>query len=110
MMVRVTRNMVMAVCLVALAAAQVSASNPLELRERKPGMALAAAGLNVFYVPVRFTVTVFGAYLSGLTGLLTAGNQESAGDVASMFDGTQFLSAEHVEGSEPIRFGPPTFP
>lgn len=109
-MMRVTRNMVLAFCLVALAAAQVSAANPLELRERKPGLALAAAGLNVFYVPVRFVVTVFGAYLSGVTGLLTAGNQEAAGDVASVFDGTQFLSSEHIEGSEPIRFGPPTFP
>lgn len=109
-MIRVTRNMVLALCLVALAAAQASASNPLELRERKPGYALAAAALNVFYVPVRFLVTVFGAELSGITGLLTAGNQEAAGDVASVFDGTQFLSAEHIEGSEPIRFGPPQFP
>jgi len=93
-----------------MTATQVMAANPMEIRERKPGYALGAAAMNVFYVPVRFGLTVFGAALSGVTGFLTAGNQEAAGDVASVFDGTQFLRPEHVEGSEPIRFGPPEFP
>ena len=109
-MMRAMKNTLFAVCVMALAATQVSAADPLEVRERKPGYALAAAGLNVFYVPVRLALTVFGAHLSGVTGFLTAGNQEAAGDVASVFDGTQFLKPEHVEGSEGVRFGPPEFP
>ncbi len=107
---RVMKNTVFAFCVVMLAASQVSAADPLEVRERKPGYALAAALMNVFYVPVRLAVTVVGAELSGITGFLTAGNQEAAGDVASVFDGTQFLTPEHVEGTERIRFGPPEFP
>lgn len=109
-MMRVIKKTVLVVCVAVLVATQVSAADPLEVRERKPGFALAAAGLNLFYIPVRFVLTVFGAQLSGLTGFLTLGNQEAAGDVASVFDGTQFLSPEHVEGSETIRFGPPEFP
>ncbi len=110
MTMRVTRKMIFALCVVLLAATQASASNPYEIRERKPGYALAAAAINVFYFPVRFMVTVVGAQLSGITGFLTAGNQDAAGDVASVFDGTQLLSPEHIEGTEPIRFGPPAFP
>lgn len=109
-MMRVMKKTMFAACLVLLAATQVSAADPMEVRDRKPGYALAAAGMNVLYVPVRLMLTVFGAELSGVTGLLTGGNQEAAGDVASVFDGTQFLTPEHVEGSEPLRFGPPSFP
>lgn len=111
MMMRAMKRALLALCVTGLAATHVgAATDPLELRERKPGYALAAAGLNLFYVPVRLVVTVFGAQLSGLTGWLTAGNAQAAGDVASLFDGTQFLKPEHVEGSEPVRFGPPEFP
>jgi len=109
-MTRVMKKTIFAACLVLMAVGQVSASDPTEVRDRKPGYALAAAAMNVLYVPVRLTLTVIGAELSGVTGLLTAGNQEAAGDVASVFDGAQFLTPEHVEGSEPLRFGPPAFP
>jgi hypothetical protein len=110
MMMRVIRNGFLAFCLAMVAASQVSAADPIELRERKPGYALAAAGMNVLYFPVRLVVTIFGAELSGLTGFFTAGNQNAAGDVASLFDGTHYIKPEHVEGTEPIRFGPPEFP
>lgn len=107
---RAMKNAFLALCVVALAAGQAAASNPEELRERRPGYALAAAGLNVFYVPVRLLVTVVGAYTSGLTGFFTGGDLEAAGDVASVFDGTHFLTQNHIAGTEPIRFGPPEFP
>ncbi len=110
MMMRAMRNIFCATCVLVMAAGQVSASDPLEVRERKPGYALAAAGLNVFYVPVRLALTVVGAELAGVTGFLTGGNKEAAGDVASVFDGTQYLTPEQVEGSEPVIFGPPRFP
>lgn len=106
----VPKKVILALCLVTLTAGQVAASNPEDLRERKPGYALAAAGLNLFYVPVRLVVTVFGAHLSGVTGWLTGGNLDAAGDVASVFDGTHFLTQGHIEGTEQVRFGPPVFP
>ncbi len=100
----------LAVCLVVATASTAFAGDSRVLRERKPGFALAAAALNVFYFPVRFAFTVVGAELAGITGFLTAGNQEAAGDVASLFDGSQVITPEIVEGSEPLRFGPPRFP
>ncbi len=107
---RAMKKTFLAVCVVMLAASQVSAADPMEVRERKPGFALAAAGLNILYVPVRLIVTVVGAELAGVTGFLTGGNQDAAGDVISLFDGTQYLTPEHIEGTEAIRFGPPQFP
>ncbi len=110
MMMRAMRNSFFAICVVMLAASQVSASDPLEVRERKPGFSLAAAGMNLVFLPVRLAMNVLGAELAGVTGFLTLGNQDASGDVASMFDGTQYLSPEHVEGTEAVRFGPPQFP
>ncbi len=109
-MMRAMRNSFLAICVVMLAASQVSASDPLEVRERKPGYALAAAGLNVVFLPVRLAMNVVGAELAGLTGFLTMGDHNASGDVASMFDGTQALTPEHIEGTEAVRFGPPVFP
>jgi hypothetical protein len=103
-------KLTVALCLVATTASLAVAADTQPLRERKPLSALAAAGLNLFYFPVRFAFTVVGAEISGLTGFLTAGNIEAAGDVASLFDGSQVITPEIVDGSEPLRFGPPRFP
>ncbi len=104
------KKAVCALCFVVLAASQVSAHDDLGDHERKPGYSLAAALSNVLYVPIRLAFTVVGAELGALTGFLTAGNIEAAGDVASVFDGTQFLQPEHVEGTEQQHYDTPLFP
>jgi len=103
-------KLTLCLCLVATTASAALAAETMPMRERKPMSALAAAGLNIFYFPVRFAFTVVGAELSGLTGFLTAGNTEAAGDVASLFDGSQVITPEIVDGTAPLRFGPPRFP
>lgn len=100
----------LAVCLVVTTTSAAFAAEANPIRERKPMSALAAAGLNIFYFPVRFAFTIVGAEIAGLTGFLTAGSTEAAGDVASLFDGTQVITPEIVDGTEPLRFGPPQFP
>lgn len=103
-------KLTLSVILVASMSSAAVAAESKPLRERKPLSALAAAGLNLFYFPVRFAFTVVGAELSGLTGFLTAGDEPAAGDVASLFDGSQVITPGIVDGSEPLRFGPPRFP
>ena len=107
---RALTKLICVLSLVAFTSSGALATEVEELRERKPGYALAAAGMNVFFIPVRIVLTVTGGMLSGITGWLTAGNQEAAGDVASMFDGSMVITPEIVEGTEPLRFGPPRFP
>jgi hypothetical protein len=103
-------KLICVLCLVAFTTTGALAAEGEQLRERKPGYALAAAGMNILFMPIRLVVNVIGAELSGLTGFLTLGNQQAAGDVASMFDGSMTITPEIVEGTEPLRFGPPRFP
>jgi len=110
MRMRALIKLTVALCLIATTASTAFAGDAQQLRERKPMSALAAAGLNIFYFPVRFAFTVVGAEIAGVTGFLTAGNTEAAGDVASLFDGSQVITPDIVDGTEPLRFGPPRFP
>ena len=104
------KKTVCVLCLVMFAATQAAAHDPSDERVRKPGYSLAAALSNILYVPVRLALTVVGAQLGAVTGFLTAGNIKAAGDVASVFDCTQFLQPEHVEGSEQPHHDTPLFP
>jgi hypothetical protein len=77
---------------------------PVE-RHPLPGASLTAAAANLFYVPVRFAVTLVSAELGGLTGFLTGGNKHAAEDVWGVFEGQAILTRDAVQGIEPVRFG-----
>ena len=73
-------------------------------REPQPRVAISAAVINLFYLPVRFPVTVVGAMAAGATGWLTAGNQHAADDIFGLFDGTQVVTPAVIENRERFTF------
>jgi hypothetical protein len=78
---------------------------PVQVRNPDPGTALAAAALNVIFIPVRVGVTAVGAGLGGLTGWLTAGNREAARSVWYVFDGPQVLQPDMLYGKQAVALG-----
>jgi len=73
-------------------------------REPQPRAALTATLMNALFLPIRFPVTVVGAWTAGLTGFLTAGNQHAADDVFGLVDGSQFITPAMLEQREPFRW------
>jgi len=73
-------------------------------REPQPRAALTATLMNALFLPIRFPVTVVGAWTAGLTGFLTAGNQHAADDVFGLVDGSQFITPAMLEKREPFRW------
>lgn len=76
-----------------------------EARTPKPGEALTAAALNLFFLPVRLPLTVIGAMLAGATGFLTFGGEHAAADVFGLVDGTQVIDEKVLDGREPFCIG-----
>ena len=70
-----------------------------------PRVAVSAAVINAFFVPLRFPVTVAGAALAGATGWLTAGNRRAADDVFGLVDGTQVFTPAIIEERERFSWG-----
>jgi hypothetical protein len=69
------------------------------------GWALGAAGLNIFYTPIKVVVAVGGLVLGGVAGLLTLGDQRSAYAIwVPAAGGTYVLRPEHLAGTEQIEF------
>lgn len=73
-------------------------------RERHPGSSIAAALINVVYLPVRLVTTLVGAELSGLVGFLTAGDEHAANDTFDLFNGSQIVTPHMLEGKEEFRW------
>jgi len=69
-------------------------------RERHPGASVAAALLNVVYLPLRIVTTLIGGGLAGITGFLTAGDEPAANDVFDIFNGSQVITPRMLEGKE----------
>lgn len=88
-----------------LAGAASAQLQPVVEREPRPGSATLAAVANVLFVPIRVAVTTVGAGLGGLTGWLTAGNQNAADDIWGLFDGQQYLQPEMMYGEEVLEMG-----
>ncbi len=75
--------------------------------EPHPGSAALAAAGNVLFMPVRFVLVTIGGELGGLTGWLTAGNENAARDIWRLppFDGQTYLQPEMMYGQEPLMIG-----
>lgn len=76
-----------------------------EEREPAPFAALGAAALNVVFIPVRLAITLVGAELGGVTGMLTIGNEEAASDVWRAVKGQNALTPDIMRGREALRVG-----
>lgn len=100
------RQLAMATVVMALTAvgAQAQEQDFTPAREPQPRVALSAMVINLFYVPVRFPVTVIGAMAAGATGWLTAGNQNAADDIFGLVDGTQVVTPAVIENRERFTF------
>lgn len=69
------------------------------------GLALAAAGANILYLPAKAIVATGGLFLGSITGVLTGGDAEAAYAVwVPAAGGTFFLTPQHVDGTVPIEF------
>jgi hypothetical protein len=95
----------MAVALLMVGSARAQEGDFAPVREPQPRVALSAAFINMFYVPVRFPITVVGAVAAGATGWLTAGNQHAADDIFSLVDGSQLITPAIIEDRERFSFG-----
>jgi hypothetical protein len=71
-----------------------------EIYEPSAGAIAGAIAINIVYAPVRFAVTVVGAALGGLQGVISAGNKESAWDIWRLTDGSQIITPAMLEGRE----------
>jgi hypothetical protein len=80
---------------------------PVTNREPHPGSAALAAIGNVVFMPIRFALVTVGGELGGLTGWLTAGNENAAHDIWRLppFDGQTYLQPEMLYGEEPLMIG-----
>jgi len=76
-----------------------------EEREPTPFAAIGAAFLNLVFIPIRLGITVIGAELGGITGMLTIGNEEAASDVWRTVKGQNALTPDIMKGRESLRIG-----
>jgi hypothetical protein len=80
---------------------------PVVRRQPHPGSSALAAAANVVFMPVRFALAGVGGVLGGLTGWLTAGNENAARDIWGLppFDGQTYLQPQMLYGEEPLMIG-----
>lgn len=99
------RLLTMAMTVMALTAGEARAEEGFTpAREPQPRVALTVTLMNALYLPIRLPVTVAGAWVAGLTGWLTAGNQHAANDVFGLVDGSQFITPAMIEKRERFTF------
>jgi hypothetical protein len=87
------------------AMAPVQVSEMWQGRAPNVGTSLLAALSNIFYFPLRFTVTVVTAEVGGLTGWMTGGDVTAAQAVWRSTDGQAYITPGVIEGRERLRFG-----
>jgi hypothetical protein len=67
------------------------------------GLALGAAGLNLFYLPFKGMLAIGGLFLGAAAGFLNGGDTRSAYALwVPAAGGTYLLTVEHLEGSKDI--------
>jgi hypothetical protein len=69
------------------------------------GWSLGAAGLNVFYIPIKLLLAAGGLVVGAAAGVLTLGDTRSAYALwVPAAGGTFVLRPEHLAGTEPVAF------
>jgi hypothetical protein len=102
------RNLMLGVALaVSLAVAHPVAAGSTRTRTQgeEAGYAIAAAALNLVYLPVKTVVAVGGLALGAFTGLMTGGDTRAAYAIwVPAASGTFLLTPAHIEERKKIEF------
>jgi hypothetical protein len=100
------RRVAVVTAVVALLASGARAADEqiVEARTPQPRAALTAGLMNALYLPIRFPVTVVGAFVAGVTGFFTAGNVHAADDVFGLVDGSQVITPAMLEKRQHFSF------
>ncbi len=99
------KNVIVAALLSVLLAGSRPAAAATHTQGEEAGYAVAAAALNLVYVPAKAVVALGGLMLGGATGLLTGGNTRAAYAIwVPAASGTFFLTPSHIDESRPIAF------
>ena len=108
---RILQRSILAMAFLVIAAGTVRASHmdpypePQQYKQRTSAAAAAmAATLNVVYMPVRLGFTIVGSWLAGITGFLTAGDEDAALAVGDALVGSASITPGMLEGEERIEF------
>jgi hypothetical protein len=87
--------------LAALLATAAAAQEPAKIvRTHDPRLAITATLINTVYVPARIMWTAVGGFLGGFTGFITFGDLEAAQGIWGLFNGSQVVTPEMLEGTE----------
>jgi hypothetical protein len=98
-----TRRLIVTAVLLGLLASGSPAASATQGEEA--GRAIASAGLNLFYFPVKAVMAVVGLAAGSVVGLATGGDVRSAYAIwVPMASGTWFFTPAQVEGTKPIEF------
>ncbi|MCA9500835.1 MAG: hypothetical protein KC588_16700 [Nitrospira sp.] len=69
------------------------------------GLQIASGALSILYTPVKVVYAGVGGLFGGFVYLLTAGNEQAAQSVwDASLKGTYWLTPDHLQGNEPVRF------
>ena len=108
---RILQRSILAMAVLVIAVGTVRASHmdaraePQQYKKGPSATAAAmAATLNVVYIPVRLGFTIVGSWLAGITGFLTAGDEDAALAVGDALCGSASITPGMLEGEERIEF------
>lgn len=69
------------------------------------GLQIASGALSILYTPVKVVYAAVGGLFGGFVYLVTAGNEQAAQSVwDASLKGTYWLTQDHLQGNEPVRF------
>lgn len=86
-------------------AAPVVAENSENSDDSSLGLQIASGALSILYTPVKVIYAGVGGLFGGVVYLLTGGNEPAAQSVwDASLKGTYWLTPDHLQGNEPVRF------
>jgi hypothetical protein len=98
------RRFVAALALGALVLGQ-AAPGHARTQASEVGNALAAAGINLVYIPTKLVLATMGLVAGGVVGVLTAGDTRSAYALwVPTATGSWVVTPSNLEGREPLEF------
>ena len=69
------------------------------------GLQIASGALSILYTPLKLVYAGLGGFMGGFAYALTGGNEQVAQSVwDASLGGTYWLTPDHLQGNEPIRF------
>ena len=99
------RNVVAGLVLGAMVLGQAVPSRAAATPGEDIGLAFAAAGIDVFYVPTKFFFAASGLVAGAVVGLFTGGDVRSAYAIwVPAAGGTFFVTPAHLDGTQELEF------